>query len=196
MVFFCLYVLQRYEVHGSKMNTGDFYTGAESHNTLCRSDFPCLKSHHQSKQKSFHLHYSNSSPGQNSSMVYEDSAGETTIYNRNQGYKLSNMHDTVVNSVLNHHDHHGGRITSERIKPLLHDYDNSRPKIVQNSVYLSKHSNLILGSSNSLDAVERVPSTMMTKVLLLLYVLYLFLLIHCLLLTVFGLKLNHIITFL
>ncbi|XP_044467639.1 uncharacterized protein LOC123197401 isoform X2 [Mangifera indica] len=154
----------RYEVHGSKMNTGDFYTGAESHNTLCRSDFQCLKSHHQSKQKSFHLHYSNSSPGQNSGMVYEDSAGETTIYNRNQGYKLSNMHDTVGNSVLNHHDHHGGRITSERIKPLLHDYDNSRPKIVQNSVYLSKHSNLILGSSNSLDAVERVPSTMMTKV--------------------------------
>ncbi|KAJ0021092.1 hypothetical protein Pint_30861 [Pistacia integerrima] len=152
----------RYEVPGSKMGIEDLYIGTEM---LRGSDCQGMKSHHQLKQKSSHLHYSNFSPGQNSSMdIYEDSAGETSIYNSNHCYKLSNKHDAVGNFVLNHHDHRGGRITSERIKPLLHDYDNFSPKIVQNSDYLSKPSNMTLGSSNSLDAEERVPSKRMAKV--------------------------------
>lgn len=171
MVFFCFVLLQRYEVHGSKMDIEDLHIGAESVNTLRGSDCQGMKSHHQSKQRSYHLHYSNFSPGQNSSMdVYEDSAGEPPIYNSNQGYKLSNKHDAVGNSGLNHYDHRGGRITSERIKPLLHDYDNFSPKIVQNSDYLSKPSNMTLGSSNSLDAEERVPSKRTAKVFLFLYI--------------------------
>ncbi|XP_044478896.1 homeobox-DDT domain protein RLT1-like isoform X3 [Mangifera indica] len=157
----------RYEVRGSnsKMEIEDSYIGSESLNTLHGSDCHGMKSYRQSKQKSSHLCYSNFSPGPNSKMdVYEDSAGETPIYNANQGYKLSSKYDAVGNSVLRDHHCRGVRITNEQMKPLFHDYNNINPKIVQNSDYLSKPSNMTLGSSNFLDAAERITSKRIAKV--------------------------------
>ncbi|KAK0604358.1 hypothetical protein LWI29_014825 [Acer saccharum] len=157
----------RREVHSSNTDLNDLY--AEEENRIMHgSDYQGTKSHKQMKQKPPRLSYSNPSPAQNSYPdMHEDYNGETPVTASYYDSRLKSKHDaeeTRLESNLNHHDLYGGKITSEKTKLLLHDYDNVSPSIVQHSEYLSKPSYITPGSNKSLDAEERGRSKKMKKV--------------------------------
>lgn len=173
-LLFCFMPLQRYEVDDSKTDFQDSYIG-EKLNSRHVSDFKGSKnSHHQLKQKSPVLHYFNSFPREKSSLnMYEDSDGETPVYDSNQGYSFSSKHDAGwvgLDSIMNHHDSYCGKIDSEEANRLLHNNPIVSTKLVRNSDYVPKFANFTLGSSKSIDAGERGPSKKKAKVLLLHYI--------------------------
>ncbi|KAJ9172257.1 hypothetical protein P3X46_015518 [Hevea brasiliensis] len=157
----------RYEVYSSKMNSQDSYMEGPSCNLKNASDSHDKKSHHQLKRKSTSYDYSNSTPGGKSAMdKYDDLAAETSIHSSKRNYKLSAMHGVEgigPHTVSNHHHPDSGKAISEQTDPWLHDYGNGSPNIVQKNDYTSKSLNLITGFSKSLDAEERVLSTITEK---------------------------------
>ncbi|KAH7560726.1 hypothetical protein JRO89_XS10G0083700 [Xanthoceras sorbifolium] len=160
--------LQRHEVQSSNTDFNELYAEEENLIIMHGSDYQDTKSHKQMKQKSSRLNYSNPSPANNSYPdMHEDCDGETPVTDSYCGSRLKSKHDaegTRLESILHHHDLYGGKITSEKTKLLLHDYDNVSPKIVQHSEYLSKLSNITLGSNKSLAAEKRGRSKRMKKV--------------------------------
>ncbi|TXG73343.1 hypothetical protein EZV62_001922 [Acer yangbiense] len=157
----------RREVHSSNTDFNDLY--AEEENRIMHgSDYQGTKSHKQMKLKPPRLSYSNPSPAQNSYPdMHEDYNGEIPVTASYYDSRLKSKHDaeeTRLESNLNHNDLYGGKITSEKTKLLLHDYDNVSPSIVQHSEYLSKPSYITPGSNKSLDAEERGRTKKMKKV--------------------------------
>lgn len=160
--------LQRHGIYSSKVSSQDSYMKEPNGNLKYASDSHEKKSHHQLKKKASSCNFSNSTPGGKSAMdKCDDLAAEISVHSSKRNYKLNSKHaveairpDTVSN------DHHpdGGKVISEQTEHWLHDYGNGIPNVVQNNDYMSKSSNLIPGSSKSLDTQERVLYTRMAKV--------------------------------
>lgn len=121
------------------------------------------------KQKGSFPNYSNLSPGWNFSKdMHEDAAGETSFVNSNKNYEMRSnpgIEGMRLSSVSNRRLHpYGGKVTSEQTDSWLHEYDDIRPKIVQQKEYLkSKPSDLILQQSGSCDDEGRGQLRYMAK---------------------------------
>ncbi|XP_021639066.2 uncharacterized protein LOC110634397 isoform X3 [Hevea brasiliensis] len=160
-------ISSRYEVYSSKMISQDSYMEGPNCDLNNASDSHEKKSRHQLKQKSTSCKFSNSNPGGKSATDNcDDLAAEISIHSSKRNYKLSSKHGAegiIPDTVSNHHHPDGGKVISEQTDPWLNAYGNGSPNIVQKNDCMSKPSNLIPGSSKSLDAQERVLSTRMTK---------------------------------
>ncbi|XP_021604487.1 homeobox-DDT domain protein RLT1 isoform X3 [Manihot esculenta] len=160
-------IIGRHGIYSSKVSSQDSYMKEPNCNLKYASDSHEKKSHHRLKKKASSCNFSNSTPGGKSAMdKCDDLAAEISVHSSKRNYKLNSKHaveairpDTVSN------DHHpdGGKVISEQTEHWLHDYGNGSPNVVQNNDYMSKSSNLIPGSSKSLDTQERVLYTRMAK---------------------------------
>lgn len=147
----------RYEVCSSKLASQNSCMEEANFGTMHGFDSRDNYSNRQLKQKGSFPNYSNSSPGWNFSKdMHEDATGETSFVNSNKNYEMRSnpgIEGIRLSSVSNRRLHpYGGKVTSEQTDSWLHEYDDIRPKIVQQKEYLkSKPSNLILQQSGSCD---------------------------------------------
>lgn len=130
------------------------------------SDYQDKISHPQFKQNSTVLNHTKPFCKQNSfSDLYEDSAGETTVYSNKRNQRMSGKHDVEgmrTDAIANRHTHYDGKIGSE-----LRDYDNVSPNIIHMSEKVKlKPSILIRNPCESVDTdtEERGLSMRMKKV--------------------------------
>lgn len=168
--------LQRYEVRNSKLSSQDLYTEGAICGSMHGSDYQDKLPHYQLEQKSAVLnHIKPFGKRRSSSDLYEDSAGETSVYNSKKNQRMGSKHGVEgmrIDSVTSHHGRCDGKIESK-----LHEYDNVSPNIVQRSEYFkSKPSNLICNLNESIDTEERGLSTRKKKVY---FLVWTFLLICC-----------------
>lgn len=152
----------RYEVYNSKVSSQDLYVEGATCSSMHGSDYQDKLSHYQLEQKSTVPNHIKPFGKRNSLDLYEDSAGETSVYNSKRNKKMGSKHGVEgmrIDSVTNHHGRCDGKIESK-----LHEYDNVSPNIVQRSEYFkSKPSNLISNIYESLDTEERGLSTRVKK---------------------------------
>ncbi|XP_042956308.1 homeobox-DDT domain protein RLT1-like isoform X3 [Carya illinoinensis] len=141
----------RYEMYNSNMSSQDLYIERENCGSMHGSDYQDKISHPQFKQNSTVLNHTKPFCKQNSfSDLYEDSAGETTVYSNKRNQRMSGKHDVEgmrTDAIANLHGHHDVKIGSE-----LHDYDNVSPNIIHMSEkFKSKPSILIRNPCESVD---------------------------------------------
>ena len=153
---------QGYKPYNSKLSSQDLNMEEANNSRMHGSHYQDMIS--QLKQKSTVLNHVKPFPKQNSSLdLYEDSAGETSVYNSKRNQRMSSKHGVEgmrIDSVTNHRGHHDGKIESE-----MHDYANVSPNVIQRSEYFKfKSPNLIHNRFESLDTEERGLSTRMKKV--------------------------------
>ncbi|KDP43274.1 hypothetical protein JCGZ_22826 [Jatropha curcas] len=157
----------RQELYNFKMSSQDSFMEGPNFNLKNTCDSHDKKSHNQLKQKSGSYNYSNSNPGVKSAIdKYDDLAAETSIRNSKRNYKISSKHvvEGIRPDIVSSDQYpNGGRVISEQTDPWLHDYGNISPNIVQRTDYMPKPSNLIPGSSKSLDVEERPLSSRTSK---------------------------------
>jgi hypothetical protein len=168
--------LQRYEAHNSKLSSQDLYTEGAICSSMHGSDYQDKLPHYQLERKSAVLNHIKTFGKRNSSSdLYEDSAGETSVYNSKKNKRMGSKHGVEgmrIDSITSHHGRCDGKIESK-----LHEYDNVSPKIVQRREYFkSKPSNLICNLYESIDTEERGLSTRKKKVY---FLVWTFLLICC-----------------
>ncbi|XP_062172732.1 uncharacterized protein LOC133878216 isoform X2 [Alnus glutinosa] len=154
----------RYEVYNSKVSSQDLCMEGAICSSMHGSDYQDKLSHYQLEQKSTVLNHIKPFGKRNSSSdPYEDSAGETSVYNSKRNQRMGSKHGVEgmrIDSVTSHHGRCDGKIESK-----LHEYDNVSPNIVQRSeLFKSQPSNLICNLYGSLDTEERGLSTRMKKV--------------------------------
>ncbi|XP_065877978.1 uncharacterized protein [Euphorbia lathyris] len=153
----------RYEVYNSKISSQDSYMDEASGSIRNASETRDKKPHQHLKKKSSY-HNSNSNPVAKSSMdYYDDLAAETSTHSSKRNYKMNTKHgiEGIRPDASNHHLPDDVKITNEQTEPWLQDHDNGSrsPLIGPRNDYLSKSSNLILGSGKSLDLEARVLSS-------------------------------------
>ncbi|XP_059430673.1 uncharacterized protein LOC132164228 isoform X2 [Corylus avellana] len=154
---------KRYEVRNSKLSSQDLYTEGAICSSMHGSDYQDKLPHYQLEQKSAVLnHIKPFGKRHSSSDLYEDSAGETSVYSSKKNQRMGSKHGVQgmrIDSVTSHHGRCDGKIESK-----LHEYDNVSPNIVQRSEYFkSKPSNLICNLYESIDTEERGLSTRKKK---------------------------------
>ncbi|KAF5447701.1 hypothetical protein F2P56_033232 [Juglans regia] len=145
--------------------SNDLYIERENCGSMHGSDNQDKISHPQFKQNSTVLNHTKPFCKQNSfSDLYEDSAGETTVYSNKRNQRMSGKHDVEgmrTDAIANRHTHYDGKIASE-----LHDYDNVSPNIIHMSEKVKLKPSILIRKpceSVDTDTEERGLSMRMKK---------------------------------
>ncbi|XP_040992798.1 homeobox-DDT domain protein RLT1-like isoform X2 [Juglans microcarpa x Juglans regia] len=145
--------------------SNDLYMERENCGSMHGSDNQDKISHPQFKQNSTVLNHTKPFCKQNSfSDLYEDSAGETTVYSNKRNQRMSGKHDVEgmrTDAIANRHTHYDGKIASE-----LHDYDNVSPNIIHMSEKVKLKPSILIRKpceSVDTDTEERGLSMRMKK---------------------------------